>query len=289
MTAATTDTAPATGLGRETRGSINWGRVRNHLILFLTLMVLWEIASRTGLADPLLYPRPTEIVEAVIRVYVVQATIWDHLSITMTNVLAGFFLGSAFGMGLAMAAGLSEVLRRYLKPYVILLEATPRIAMAPLIIAWLGFGFQSTLVIIMLVCFFAPFVNTLTGLLNADEDRIEMMRSLRATRAQILWKVMLPGAMPLVMAGLRLAMASALAGALVAEFISANEGMGVILKTYTQTLNMSSAFAALLTLTAVGFVLYRTMEIVEARVIFWQNDAGLKRVSRRRAAKWGRP
>jgi len=268
------------------RRRVTGRRIRNHLTIFACVLLVWEFVTWSGLVDTLLFPRPSAIVTSLVRIYFIQGNIWWHLWVTMHEVIIGFVVGTLFGMGLAIAVGLSEVLRRYMKPYVIIMEATPRIAMGPLMIAWLGFGFNSKLAIITLVCFFAPFVNTLTGMLTTDEDRMEMMRSLRATRRQMFWKLMLPGAMPIIMAGIRLAMASALAGALVAEFISANEGMGVILNRYTQSLNMPSAFASLLTLTAVGFFLYRMMEIFEARIIFWQNDAGMQRVAKRRAAVW---
>ena len=268
------------------RRSVATRRIFNHLAILFCVLAVWEFVTWSGLADPLMFPRPSQIVVSLVRIYFVQGNIWWHLWITMIEVLVGFFVGTLFGMGLAIAAGLSELLRRYMKPYVIIMEATPRIAMGPLMIAWLGFGFNSKLAIITLVCFFAPFVNTLTGMLTTDEERMEMMRSLRASKSQMFWKLMLPGMMPIVMAGIRLAMASALAGALVAEFISANEGMGVILNRYTHALNMPSAFASLLTLTAVGFLLYRTMEIIEARIVFWQNDHEMQRVSKRRAAKW---
>lgn len=276
--------SPADGLARR---DLATRRIRNHLTIFACVLLVWEFVTWSGLADTLLFPRPSAIVTSLVRIYFIQGNIWWHLWVTMHEVIIGFVVGTLFGMGLAVAVGLSEALRRYMKPYVIIMEATPRIAMGPLMIAWLGFGFNSKLAIITLVCFFAPFVNTLTGMLTTDEDRMEMMRSLRATRSQMFWKLMLPGAMPIIMAGIRLAMASALAGALVAEFISANEGMGVILNRYTQSLNMPSAFASLLTLTAVGFFLYRMMEIAEARIIFWQNDAGMQRVAKRRAAVWG--
>ncbi len=271
---------------RTERRRLATRRVLTHLAIFACVLLVWEAAAWSGIADPLLYPQPSAIAASIVRIFFVQGNIWWHLWVTMHEVIVGFFVGTLLGISLAVAAGLSEILRRYMKPYVIIMEATPRIALGPLMIAWLGFGFSSKLAIIALVCFFAPFVNTLTGLLMADEDRMEMMRSMRATKRQIFWKLMLPAAMPIIMAGIRLAMASALAGALVAEFISANHGMGVLLTRYTQSLNMPSAFASLLTLTAIGFFLYRTMEIIEARIIFWQNDAEMHRVAKRRGAAW---
>ncbi len=261
-------------------------RVVTHVAILAGLLALLELVTRTGIVDELLFPAPSAILESFVRIYYTQGNIWPHLWVTMTQVLAGFFVGSTLGILLAIAAGMSETLRRYMKPYVVILEATPRIAIGPLIIAWFGFGFESKLAIVTLVCFFPPFVNTLTGMLSVDEDRLQMMRSLGASRVQTFWKLMLPGMVPIVMAGVRLSMASALGGALVAEFISANEGMGVLMNRYTYSFNMPSAFASLLTLTIVGFLLYRIMEIIEARIVFWNNDTQMLRTSKRRAAAW---
>jgi len=263
-------------------------RIANHMAILFGLLAVWELASRMGLIEEILFPRPTAIFESVIRIYFTQGNLWFHLWVTTSQVLAGFALGTFLGILLAIVAGMSETLRRYMKPYVVIIEATPRIAIGPLIIAWFGFGFEAKLVIVTLVCFFPPFVNTLTGMLTTDEDRIQMMRSLGATKGQMLRKVMLPGMVPIVMAGIKLAMASALGGALVAEFISANDGMGVLMNRYTFSLNMPSAFASLLTLTALGFVLYRTMEIIEGKLAFWVNEAELQKVSKRRAAAWSK-
>lgn len=270
------------------RGLLSWSLAGHFLILF-GLIGLLELLTRFEIVDGLLFPRPSAIFESFIRIYFTQGNVWRHLWVTTSQVLAGFFLGSALGTALAVAAGVSETLRRYLKPYVVILDATPRIAIGPLIIAWFGFGFEAKLVIVTLVCFFPPFVNTLTGMLTTDEDRLQMMKSLGASQSQILWKVMLPAMVPTVMAGVRLAMAAALGGALVAEFVSANEGMGVLMNRYTYTLNMPSAFASLFTLTIVGFSLYRTMEFIEARLVFWRNDAQMQKVSRRRERAWAQP
>jgi NitT/TauT family transport system permease protein len=175
-----------------------------------------------------------------------------------------------------------------MKPYVIITEATPRIAIGPVIIAAFGFGWTSKVAIVMLVCFFAPFVNTLNGMVNVDDDELDMMRSMRASKLQIFRKLMIPDAMPEIMGGLRLAMASALGGALVAEFIAANAGMGVLINQYTGVLNMASAFVCVLTLTAIGFFILRFMEAVDRWLVFWGDRARTEAVSRRRASAWAR-
>jgi NitT/TauT family transport system permease protein len=264
-----------------------WHRALRHTAILLGLLGLWEYVTAAGIADPLLFPRPSAIVTSFVPLYITRAFVWEHLWVTMATVLAGFAVGTVLGIGLAVIAGLSETIRRYLKPYIIVLEATPRIAIGPLMLAWLGFGFGAKLAIVTLVCFFAPFINTLTAILSANPAQVELMRSLGASKWQTLTKAIVPDAMPMIMAGVRLAMASALGGALVAEFISSNKGMGVLLDNLAAALDMPAAFATLLSLTVIGFVLYALMEAIERRVIFWQNDAAMRRVSARRRRAWG--
>ena len=263
-----------------------WKRALKHIAILAGLLLVWEFVTAFGYADPLLFPRPSHIFGSFVPLYVTKALVWEHLWVTMATVLAGFVVGTALGIFLAVIAGLSETVHRYMKPYVIVLEATPRIAIGPLMLAWLGFGFGAKLAIVPLVCFFAPFVNTLTAILSANPAQVELMRSLGASKWQTMTKAIIPEAMPMIMAGIRMAMASALGGALVAEFISSNKGMGVLLDNLTAMLNMSGAFATLLSLTIIGYFLYAVMEAIEGRVIFWQNEAGMRRVSARRKRRW---
>jgi NitT/TauT family transport system permease protein len=263
-----------------------WKRAMKHTAIFVSLLAVWEFVTAFGYADPLLFPRPSHIFGSFVPLYVTKAIVWEHLWVTMATVLAGFVVGTLLGISLAILAGFSETIHRYMKPYVIVLEATPRIAIGPLMLAWLGFGFGAKLAIVTLVCFFAPFINTLTAILSANPAQVELMRSLGASKWQTLTKTIIPDAMPMIMAGVRMAMASALGGALVAEFISSNKGMGVLLDNLTAMLNMSGAFATLLSLTVIGYFLYALMELIESRIIFWQHDAGLRRVSARRKRTW---
>lgn len=257
-----------------------------HLGLFLGLVILWEVTARIGWLNPLILPAPTRILNSFWLIAVANGNLWGNLWITMWEVLVGFAVGSVVGIVLAVIIGMSPLMMRFLKPYVIIIETTPRIALAPLIIAALGFGWTSKITIITLVCFFAPFMNTLAGILSTDSEKTDMFRSLGATRLQTFNRLIMPEASPMIMAGLRLAMAAALSGALVAEFISANSGMGVMLRSYANALNMASAFATLLTLTFVGFVLFRGMEALERVLVFWKTPERMERVSARRRVRF---
>lgn len=261
-------------------------RLITHAGIFLALVLAWEIAARAGWLDPLLFPRPTAILRSFWLIYVANANVWYHLYVSIGLVLLGFLAGSVLGIVLGSLVGFNAVIRKFVKPYVIVLEATPRIAVAPLLIAALGFGPPSKIAIIMLVCFFAPFINTLSGVVNVNEEKLELFRSLGASKLQILRKLVLPDAVPVIMAGERLAMAAALSGVLVAEFIQRDQGIGFLILTYTRNLNMASAFACIFTLTIIGFTIFRLMEALDQRIAFWAHEERMTRVSRRRARRW---
>jgi NitT/TauT family transport system permease protein len=257
-----------------------------HGFIFLSLVLAWEFASRAGLLDPLFFPRPSDIIASIIRIYITQGNVWYHLYVSLGLVLAGFIAGSILGIFLGSLVGFSALVRRFIKPYVIVLEATPRIAVAPLLIAALGFGANSKIAIIMLVCFFAPFINTLSGVVNVNEEKLELLQSLGASKFQIFRKLVLPEAVPVIMAGERLALTAALSGVLVAEFIQRDQGIGALILTYTRNLNMASAFACIFTLTLIGFLIFRGMEWLDRKIAFWNHEEGMTRVSAKRRERW---
>jgi len=261
-------------------------RALTHAAILAALLAAWEIGSRTGVLNPLFYSAPSEVLTSFWRIYVTQGNIWFHLYASLGLVFAGFAAGSILGIALGSLVGFNPLVRRFIKPYVIVLEATPRIAVAPLLIAALGFGAQSKIAIIMLVCFFAPFINTLSGVVNVNEEKLELFRSLGASKLQILRKLVLPEAVPVIMAGERLALTAALSGVLVAEFIQRDKGIGALILTYTRNLNMASAFACIFTLTIIGFLIFRGMELLDRRIAFWSHEDGLDRTSQKRRRRW---
>jgi len=280
---AVTVASPASGPTAGNRQvDLRMRRVATHLGLFLVLLLIWEMASRLGWLDPLIYPRPTNILRSFWLIYVQNANIWWHLHVSLGLVLAGFAAGSILGVGLGALVGFNPIVRRFLQPYIIVLEATPRIAVAPILIAALGFGSQSKIAIIMLVCFFAPFINTLSGVVNVPAEKLELFRSMRATKWQTLRKLVLPDAVPVIMAGERLALTAALSGVLVAEFIQRDQGIGSLILLYTRNLNMASAFACIFTLTIIGFAIFRGIEWLDHHIAFWKHQEGRERVSAKR-------
>jgi NitT/TauT family transport system permease protein len=278
----------ATGTLAERPQNLWMRRIGTHLALFLALLAAWEMGSRAGFLDELTTPRPSNILQSIYLIYVEQRNVYWHFFVTLVEATAGFIIGATAGVGLAIVAGLYEPFRRYIQPYILVPQVTPRVALTPILIAWLGFGWSPKIAIAALICFFPPFVNTVTGMLSVDEDEKEMFRSLGASKSQIFWKLQLPNALPIIMAGLKIGMSLALAGAIVGEFLSAQQGMAVLIHRYTYSLNMASSFAVLLSLTAMGFAMFKLAEFADSRIIFWGNDARMAAVSRKRAAAWAK-
>jgi NitT/TauT family transport system permease protein len=155
-------------------------------------------------------------------------------------------------------------------------QSLPKVALAPLIVIWFGLGLTSKVVNAALVAFFPLLVNTMVGLKSADEDRVNLMRSLAASETQIFWMLRLPNSLPFVMAGLDIAMILALIGSIVAEFVGATSGLGMLIQSMNFTMDVSGEFSILLILSVVGLVLNRLILLARRRVLFW--DASEKTV-----------
>jgi NitT/TauT family transport system permease protein len=257
-------------------------------LLFLALIVgLWELALALDQISETILPHPWDIVVSFVDL-TFSDIIWDDAGATLWESVAGFVLGSVLGLALAIPSGLSPTMRQMLNPYAVALQVTPRIAIAPLIIAWAGFGYSSKIWIAAIIAFFPVYVNALTGILTVDEDAREMFRSLGASKWQTFVRLMVPGSLPIMFAGLKTAAGLSLVGAVVGEFISAERGLGVLVQQFSSQLATSDAFAVILMLMVLGLLLYGFMEWLERTTVFWLHDSRLVARTRRRAARAGR-
>jgi NitT/TauT family transport system permease protein len=254
-------------------------------LLFLAIIIaVWELALATDYVSESILPHPKDIVVSFWEL-IRSDFVWDDIAATLWEAVAGFLLGSALGLALAIPSGLSPTMRQMLGPYAVGLQVTPRIAIAPLIIAWAGFGYSSKIWIAAIIAFFPVYVNALTGILTVDEDAREMFRSLGANRWQTFVHLMVPGSLPVLFAGLKTAAGLSLVGAVVGEFISAERGLGVLVQQFSSQLAIADAFAVILMLMFLGLLLYGVMEWLERTTVFWLHDGRLAARSRRRAAR----
>lgn len=261
-------------------------RLLPHLALFAFLLCLWEAAVAFGLITSIIIPRPSAIGAAIVELYVTKGTIYKHFSITLTEAVVGFVIGAAIAISLAVSSSLSERFKRYVIPYAVVLNVTPGIALTPVVIAWFGYGMGSKMALAAILCFFPIFVNTLTGLVQIDEEREELFKSLGASNTQIFTKMRVPAALPLMFAGLKIGLTTALIGAVVAEFAQATDGVGVLMSRFSFQLNMAASIATLLSMTVIGLLLFYTMEFLDDRIVFWRRESRRAAASRARARSW---
>ncbi len=257
-----------------------------HVAIFVTIITVWEYASHVGHLNPLILPAPSNVAQAMYELYFVTGTIYRHFFVTMYEAVAGFFIGGVIGLSLAVGAALNQTFRRYIAPYAVVFNVTPAIAVTPIIIAWFGFGWSSKIALAALIVFFPVFVNTLSGFLRVNPDAEEMFRSLGASKMRTFFKLMVPDAAPIIMAGFKVGMTGALIGAIVAEFAAASEGIGFLMQRFSFHLDISSSIAVLLSMSIMGLILFTLMEALDATLIFWKRDSRLPAISQKRARRF---
>jgi NitT/TauT family transport system permease protein len=256
-----------------------------HVFVFVIFISIWEMSVQFNWVSALILPSPFAVVIAWWDLAITRAIIWNHFFTTLTEVLVGFIVGATFGLGIAIVSAINMTFRRLVSPYMVALQVTPRIAIAPIIVAWLGFGMEPKMAIAAIICFFPIFINALTGLMQVDRENLEMFESMRASKWQIFRHLQLPGALPIIMAGFKTGISLALIGAIVGEFVSASEGLGVLIQRFSFQLLLPEAFACLIMLTAMGLFLYGLATFADRQIVFWQHADLVNKISRRMRAK----
>jgi NitT/TauT family transport system permease protein len=235
----------------------------------LLLLVLWEIASNTGIVDPVLVPAPTDIIDATRRLGNTYF-FWDAVWVTAQEALLGFIVGVLGAYLVGTAIGLFPTVRRAIFPLVVAIEIVPRIALAPVFLSWFGLGIASKVAMAAGICFFPVLINVVLGLENVNKDAQNLLRSLGASKWETYKKLLLPASLPEIFASLKVAITFALTGAIVAEYVGANEGLAVLLKTFFFQLLTAEGFAVILSLSVMGVVFYWLTMLLESRIVYWR-------------------
>lgn len=242
-------------------------------LLLVGLTGAWQIAASTGVfADALnlpsiLVPSPAEVAESL---WQNRALLAENAWVTLQEVLLGLACALAAGVAFAVAMRLSETLRLAFYPLLVASQAIPVVAIAPVLVVWFGFGLGPKLWIIGLICFFPVTVNTLDGLRAVDPEATKMMRTLDASRRQILWRVESPTALPYFFSGAKIAAAVAVIAALFGELAGAQSGLGVLIREDNAQLETARVFAAVLVLALMAIALFGIFALAERRVVTWR-------------------
>ena len=238
------------------------------VVVLLALLGAWWAAA--AVYPPVLVPGPAATVEAF---FDGRATLWENTPITIAEIVLGFLVGSVLGIGLGIAIAQSRWAEVILTPYLVVSQAVPKVALAPILIIVLGYGLASKVAVAALIAFFPLLENTIAGLRRVDPDSLRLLQSLGATRWQIFTKLRVFTALPLIFAGLRIAAVLATVGAIVGEFVAGNRGLGALLVTSMGTFSTSLLYATMGVLTVLACGVYLAARSGERRALARYNLA----------------
>ncbi len=266
--AAAPSAVRARGRARGGRGR-RWALAALPLLVVAALLVAWEAAVRVGGTPEYLLPPPS----AVARALAAEPTRYlDAAAASLGAAVGGLLLATAGAFALGVAMAHSRALERALYPPALLLKVTPIVAVYPLFLIWFGFGVWPRVLIAALITFFPVLVNTVVGLRSIDPQAHDFLRALRASRAQVFWKLRLPSSLPYLFAALRISVPLSLIGAVVAEFLSGAAGMGQLILVANGDFDTPVLFGAVVVLAALGVSLTVAISYVERRVLDWHES-----------------
>jgi NitT/TauT family transport system permease protein len=235
-------------------------------LTLLALGALWEILARWSGIPSWLLPAPSAIAEAMIDW---RGELTLNFIVTLYEVLVGFALSIVISIPLAVAVVYSPFLQNTIYPILLALQSMPKVAIAPLLVLWIGFGALPKVLVVFLVCFFPIVVATAAGLTAVPPSLLDLIRSLSATEYQTFIKIRFPTAIPHIFVGLKIAITFAVIGGVIGEFVGSDQGLGYLILISTSQSRTPLAFGALLLLTIMSIVLYYAVELVERLVIPW--------------------
>lgn len=270
-------------LGNRSGGgdAVDWSPARRSatgerlvsLGIFVAIMASWYLVTNFGGVPAYIIPPPQAVIQWLVTGFSAPlsspVSFWYHTFITVQEAFFGFVIGSALGIAGGMALAHWPAAERILYPYVVAFQALPKVAIAPLLVVWFGFGIEAKVLTVVVMTFFPLLVNSIAGYHAVEADRIDLARASNATDLQIFRLIILPSAAPFIFAGLHMAAVISLLGAIVGEFVGARAGLGLLLLQYNNSMQMGGVFAILFVLGVIGYFLNYMMQALENYFCFW--------------------
>jgi putative hydroxymethylpyrimidine transport system permease protein len=238
--------------------------------LLVAAVGVWELVVRAADVPEYLFPAPSAVAAALVQN---ADLLRDATLVTVREIVLGYLLAVIAGLLLAVAIHFSRTLRRALLPLLVLSQTVPTVLLAPILAILLGYGIGPKLVVVVLVCFFPVVVSAVDGLGSADPELVRMMRTLHAGRFAIFRRVELPGALPSVFSGARIAATYAAVAAVFAEWAGSSEGLGFVILQAQPALETARIFAAVVVLSVLALALYAAVTLAERLLVPWRAEA----------------
>ena len=246
-------------------------------IIFVAVVFIgfWDLLTRSGMVSPIILPTPLETLKDmgfvgrnIITGDYMALALWT----TIKTVLYGFALAMAIGFSLGILVGETAFGERAIMPYLVAIDAMPKVAFAPLFVAWLGFDIDSKVALAAFIATFPIIVGTAAGLHAADDNARMLFKTMGASRWQTLWKMKLPTGLPQIFTGLKIASVGVMAGAITGEFLGGGKGFGELIRVAASQLNTPRVFSLIIYLSVVGLSLFLATVWLQRKLVFWHKD-----------------
>lgn len=241
--------------------------------LIIVLIVFWQAVCSLKLVPGYMLPSPVQVISAFINEFNV---LMGHLTISLSEAFLGLGIGILVAFILAIGMDHYALLHKSLYPLLIISQTVPVIAIAPLLVLWMGYGMAPKVMVIFLVCFFPITIGLLDGFKGADRDTIRLMKSMGANRKQIFYHIKLPCAMPGFLAGLKVSVSYAVIGAVVAEWLGGTAGLGVYMTRVRKSYAFDKMFAVILLVSLISLVLMKLVSLLEKKVMPYKRFKDLR-------------
>ena len=236
------------------------------LALLVTLLLGWGLTASSGLVRPYLLPSPQNVLAAFLGEW---CLLWKHTFVTFYEALLGFVLSVLLGLIAALFIVYSPTIEKTLAPILLFAQVVPKIAIAPLFVVWFGFGATAKILVAVLIAFFPVVISAVAGFRGVDPDLLEVPATMGATRWQTFRKILVPACLPQLFSGLKVSATLAVVGAVVGEFVGANEGLGYLVLIANGNLDSPLLFASMISMSGIGVLLYATLALAERLILPW--------------------
>ncbi|WP_294357521.1 ABC transporter permease [uncultured Clostridium sp.] len=235
-------------------------------LILAIFIIVWEIAAELKWVDPFLVSSPSRVVEALVK-YFYEGNLFRHIWITCYETIIGFVAGTIMGAVIAIILWWNKFIGKVLDPYLVVLNAIPKVALAPIIIFWVGNGITAIVVIALLISIIVTIISVYAGFMEVDGERIKLMETFGATKLQILKNLVLPSSIPLLMSALKINVGLSWVGVIMGEYLVAKEGLGFLIVYGGQIADLNSVMMAIIILSILAYIMYKVVAIFENKVI----------------------
>jgi NitT/TauT family transport system permease protein len=236
------------------------------IVILFAIFILWEIAGDTKIIDPFLTSTPSRMWKSLVKIYT-EGTLFKHIAVTCYETIVGFLSGTILGSMIAVILWWSDFLNKVLDPYLVVLNALPKVALAPIIIFWVGNGITAIIIIALLISVIVTIITVLNGFLEVDENKVKLIKTFGGNKVQTMKYLIIPASLSTMIAALKINVGLSWVGVIMGEFLVANQGLGFLIIYGGQVAQLDMVMMSIIVLSLIAFFMYQGVAIIEKKII----------------------